>query len=371
MTPLLRKFLGFHWPLVLITLVLSVFGMVAIYASCAWRNDPSYYWRRQSVWLAAGVVVFVVTSLIDYRWVKWGALPIYVFTVLLLAFTLVVAKPINGAKNWISLGSGVTIEPSQFAVLSGVLTLALFLSKFSAMHGGLRVLCCAAICGAPCMLILAAHNLGETLVWIPVLLAMLFIGGLQLRYLIALGLAGIGFIPLMVNFGLKHYQRGRITAFLDPDLDPTGSGWGLKQSLIAIGSGGWQGKGLARTDTQVDLGFIPKDETHTDYIFVTIGERWGFIGGVVLVCVFAALLLMCLHAAWCSSDYLGLLMVTGIVALLFFHIFQNIGMVIQLMPITGLPLPLISYSGTFALTVMFALGLVNSVWVHRKELPQF
>jgi rod shape determining protein RodA len=174
---------------------------------------------------------------------------------------------------------------------------------------------------------------------------------------------------VLINFVLKPYQRSRIIAFIDPEIDPLGAGWAINQSLIAIGSGGFIGKGFKATGTQVEQGFIPGTTVHTDYIFTAIGEQWGFIGGVVLLSIFALLLVAMLFTAHQSADEFGLVITAGFAGQIFFHVYQNIGMTVGLMPITGLPLPLISYGGTFLVMVMFALGLVNSVWVHRKELP--
>ena len=165
---------------------------------------------------------------------------------------------------------------------------------------------------------------------------------------------------------IKPYQQERITAFINPDIDRQGSAWAINQSLIAIGSGGWSGKGFKAPNTQIELGFLPATAVHNDYIFSAIGEQWGFVGGMFLLGAFALLLLTCLFVAFCAGDQFGLLLVVGITALIFTHIFQNIGMTISILPITGVPLPLISYSGSFVLMIMFGLGIVNSVWVHRR-----
>jgi rod shape determining protein RodA len=228
------------------------------------------------------------------------------------------------------------------------------------------LLLCGAIAAAPCLLILMQPDLGEVIIWGPVLLALLFVGGLPLRYLICVILITVAFIPIAINFGLKPYQQQRITAFTHPDIDKRGSAWAINQSLIAIGSGGWSGKGFKAPNTQIELGFLPATAVHNDYIFSAIGEQWGFIGGMFLIGGFALLLLTCLFVAFCAGDQLGLLLTIGITALIFTNIFQNIGMTIALLPITGVPLPLISYSGSFVLMIMFGLGLVNSVWIHRK-----
>src|SRR5206468_3435499 len=233
-------------------------------------------------------------------------------------------------------------------------------------HPALRLLLSGAIAGAPCLLILMQPDLGEVVIWIPVLLALLFVSGLPLRYLVCIILIGLTFIPIAIHFGLKPYQQQRITAFTHPDIDKQGSAWAINQSLIAIGSGGWSGKGFKAPNTQVELGFLPATAVHNDYIFSAIGEQWGFIGGMFLAGAFTLLLLTCLFVAFFAGDQLGLLLVVRMTALIFTHIFQNMGMTIALVPITGVPLPLISYSGSFVLMIMFGLGLVNSVWIHRK-----
>jgi len=252
--------------------------------------------------------------------------------------------------------------------VAGIMVLALFLSQFKQMHPMLRLLVCGAIVGAPCLLILLQPDLGEVIIWAPVLLALLFVGGLPLRYLVCILLIAVAFIPIAVNLGLKPYQQQRITAFINPDIDKQGAAWAINQSLIAIGSGGWSGKGFKAPNTQIELGFLPATAVHNDYIFSAIGEEWGFVGGAFLIGAFALLLLTCLFVAFFAGDQFGLLLVIGVTALIFTHIFQNVGMTISMLPITGVPLPLISYSGSFALMVMFALGIVNSVWVHRHEV---
>jgi rod shape determining protein RodA len=233
----------------------------------------------------------------------------------------------------------------------------------------LRLIAVGAIVGGPMLLILKQPDIGMTLVWAPVILSMIFVGGIPKRYIISILLVGVAAIPVLINFVLKPYQRARIIAFIDPAIDPLGAGWAINQSLIAIGSGGWSGKGFMATGTQVEQGFIPGTTVHTDYILTAIGEQFGFVGGVVLIALFGLLILAMLATAHQAADELGLLITVGFSAQIFFHVYQNVGMTIALMPITGLPLPLISYGGTFLIMIMFGLGLVNSVWVHRKELP--
>src|ERR1700741_5286005 len=369
MTPFLRKLLGQNWLLLLVMLALAIFGVVAIYIATSSRSDPyaADFWRKQANWVVVGVFAFMLTSLVHYRWVRWGALPLYLAGIMFLIMTKFIGGKVYGARRWLHLGP-INFQPAQLAVVAGIMVLALFLTQFRQMHPALRLLLSGAIAGAPCLLILMQPDLGEVIIWVPVLLALLFVGGMPLSYLICILLLFFAMIPITANLVLKPYQQARLTAFAHPEIDKQGSSWAINQSLIAIGSGGWSGKGFKAPNTQIELGFLPATAVHNDYIFSAIGEQWGFVGGVFLIGAFALLLLTCLFVAFFAGDQFGLLLVIGVTALIFTHIFQNIGMTISMLPITGVPLPLISYSGSFALMIMFALGIVNSVWVHRHEV---
>src|SRR3954468_10938442 len=371
MTPFLRKLLGLNWLLLVTMLAMAIFGVIAIYSATYMREESiaSEFWRKQANWVAVGFFAFMIVSLIDYHWIRWGALPMYLAGIIFLILTRFFGQKVYGARSWLHIGP-INFQPAQLSVVAGIMVLALFLSQFRNMHPMLRLLLCGAIVGAPCLLILMQPDLGETIIWAPVLLALLFVGGMPLRYLICIVLIAAIMMPFAIWLGLKPYQQQRITAFLDPDIDKQGSAWAINQSLIAIGSGGWSGKGFKAPNTQIEMGFLPATAVHNDYIFSAIGEQWGFVGGMFLIGAFALLLLTCLFVAFFAGDQFGLLLVTGITALIFTHIFQNIGMTIALLPITGVPLPLISYSGSFAFIIMFGLGIVNSVWIHRREIVE-
>ncbi len=367
MTPLLRKLLGMNWLLFAVMIALAVFGVIAIY-SCTYMRDDVVYatmWKRQTVWVAISTVVFFVVSLIDYRWVKWGAVPMYLVSIALLITTLLVGLKLEGARSWLKIGP-LQFQPAQLAVLSGVLVIALFLSQFRSIHPGLKVLACGVMAGAPALLILLQPDFGSCMIWGPVIFSMLFIARIPKRYLITIALLGLIAMPIGYHFKLKTYQQNRIIAFIDPDIDPQGSGWAINQTLIAIGSGGWAGKGFKAPNTQVELGYVPRTTVPNDYIFAAIGEQWGFLGGLVLMGAFAVLLFSCLFVAFNAGDELGLMLAVGVCALIFTHTFQNVGMTISIMPVTGVPLPLISFSGSFVAVIMFGLGVINSVWIHRK-----
>jgi rod shape determining protein RodA len=331
------------------------------------RDDIVYatMWKRQSVWIAISTVAFFAASLIDYRWVKWGALPIYLVSIAFLIMTLLIGMKLEGARSWLKLGP-IQFQPAQLAILGGILVLALFLSQFRSIHPSLKVLAAGAVAGAPALLILLQPDFGSCMIWGPVVFAMLYVARIPKRYLIVLTLLAVIVMPLGYYFALKPYQQKRIIAFIDPDIDPQDSGWAINQNLIAVGSGGWAGKGFKAPNSQVELGLVPRTTVPNDYIFAPIAEQWGFVGGLTLMAAFGVLLASCLFVAFNAGDELGLMLAVGICALIFTHMYQNVGMTISIMPVTGVPLPLISFSGSFAVVIMFGLGLVNSVWIHRK-----
>jgi rod shape determining protein RodA len=272
-----------------------------------------------------------------------------------------------GARSWLDLGP-MSFQPSQLAIIAGIMTLAIFLSNTRAMPAVFRILCCAAIVGAPWAMILIQPDLGSCIVWIPVFLSMLFVGRIPKRWLILMLVLGLIFVPLIVHFGLKPYQYARITTFLNPEADPLGNGWNITQSLIAIGSGGWVGKGFKAPDSQNALGFLPHTIVHNDFIFSVMGEQHGFLGGLILICAFTILFILMFGIAMQAEDDLGRLLATGITMLLFTHTFMNLGMTISLTPITGLPLPLVSYGGSFVMITMLSFALLQSIWIYRRTL---
>ncbi len=369
MTPLLRKLLSMNWVILVLMLALASFGVAAIYSCTYMREAAAYHemWHKQALWVSISFVIFLIVSLTDYRWIRWGSLPIYLVSIVFLVLTLVMGQKLDGARSWLKLGP-IQFQPAQMAVISGILVISLFLSQFRHLHPMLKLMACGAIAGAPMLLILIQPDLGEVLVWGPTMLAMFFVARIPKRYLIVLALLVVTAMPIVYRFKLKPYQQSRIVAFLDPDVDPKGAGWAVNQTMIAIGSGGWGGKGYKAANTQVELGYVPQTTVPNDYIFAAIGEQFGFVGGTILIGGFAVLLGACLVAAFSSADDLGMILAVGVTALVFTHTYQNIGMCISIMPVTGVPLPLISYSGSFVAVIMFSLGLVNSVWVHRKEL---
>ena len=374
MNSFLRKFLGMNWLLVALAVGLSVFGVIAIYSATFMREEVylTEMWRRQIIWLAIGIVIFFVAALVDYRaWMSNVSIPLimYLGGLGFLALTHFIGRTTYGAKSWLDIGP-LSFQPAQLAVVSTLFLVAWLLANTENWVGlwptiG-RILSCGAIIAPPWILILIQPDLGECLVWIPAVLALLYVGRVPKRFLLVMIIGGIALIPVVANFGLKSYQRERLTTFLNPDYDPQGAGWTINQSLIAIGSGGFYGKGLNAPNTQVQLGFLPSTIVHTDFIFAAIGEQLGFVGTVAVVAAFGTLLLTGLLIAASATDDLGRLVAVGVITLLFTHVFMNIGMTISITPITGVPLPLISYGGSFLVLVLFALGVLESIWIHRK-----
>lgn len=357
-----RKFLSLHWLLFILVVLLGIFGIFAIY-SATWMREQTF-WNRQLVWLLVGFVLFLGVSLTDYRWIRKGALPLYIAGLAGLLAVHFFGQEVYGARSWLNFGF-FNFQPSQLGILASVMVMAIFLSDYENMPPILRIALCGVIAAAPWLLVLIQPDLGSAIVWMPVVLAMLYAARVPGRYLITLLLLAVAVVPLMVNFGLKPYQRLRIVTFLDPGLDPRGAGWTINQSLTAIGSGGWDGKGFKAPNTLNELGFLPSTIVHNDFIFAVIGEQHGFVGGALLLLGYLLVIGIGLYIALKASDDLGRLLAVGLTTLLFTHVFMNIGMTIGVTPITGLPLPLVSYGGSFLLTMLFSLGILQSIWIHR------
>ncbi len=364
MHPLLRHFLRMNWPLFFLMLVMLVYGLYAIH-SATWMRDQAFA-KSQLIWIVICMPMFFIVSLIDYRWVRFGAIPLYVVSILGLIATMFIGEKRYGARSWLDLGP-MSFQPSQLAIIGGILTLSLFLSNTRAMPAFLRILGCGAIVGAPWLMILIQPDLGSCIVWVPVLLGMMFVGHIPKRWLILILVIGLALVPLVVHFGLKPYQYSRITTFLDPEADPLGDGWNITQSLVAIGSGGWAGKGYKSPNSLNALGFLPHTIVHNDFIFSVMGEQHGFLGSVVLISGLALLFLIMLGIAMNAEDDLGRLLAVGITLLLFTHTFMNLGMTISLTPITGLPLPLISYGGSFVMITLLSFAILQSIWIYRRS----
>jgi rod shape determining protein RodA len=367
-------------PLLLVLLALCVASYFAI-ASATYLNeklqDAPVSQLRYDI---AGLIVFLVIALTPYQiFVRVSPILYAVGVVLLVAvFIPHIGRKVYNAYSWIRIG-GFGFEPTEFAKIAFILFLAWFLhvrerkiENFStvAMAWGLTLV--------PFALILKQPALGSASVFFPVCFCMLFAAGARLRYIVLPIIAVIGLVTLTfywvhvwdkpVPF-LKPFQLKRVQVFFDPKLDTKDAGWQADQSAIAIGSGGMNGKGWGQ-GTQTALGYLPKTTSYNDLIFSVVGEIFGFRGGAALIICEGTVLLWCLWVAARARDKLGALLAVGVMTMLFTHVFVNIGMTIQVVPITGIPLPFVSYGGTFVIACLAAMGLVQSVWVHRKTFER-
>jgi rod shape determining protein RodA len=347
------------------TLLLAAIGIAFIYSAGYREDDPgmSAFCRKQIVWAAIGLLGLLATAFLDYRRLGEQAGWIYLIACILLVLVLVVGIKVYGAYRWLDV-AGIRIQPSELGKLAVLLALARFLGRPGAGPMRWPVLAGAALIVLPVfLLILVEPDLGSALVLIPVAGAMLVAAGLSFRILGRLLLGGLLLAPFGW-FALDGYQQERIRVFLDPTRDPLGTGWNKIQSAIAIGSGGLEGKGFLQ-GTQNVLGFLPRTVAPTDFIFSVIAEEKGFLGVLAVLGLYALLLWGGLRAARRAPDPFGRILAAGLTALLFTHIFVNIAMTIGLLPITGLPLPLISYGGSFMVTAMVSLGILQSIAIRR------
>lgn len=378
MTPLFRKFLGLNWLLFANMVALLIFGVFAVYSACWMREDLDLAtkWKDQVYWILLGMVVFFVATLVDYKWTKYLGLPIYLAALGLLIFTTYAGVEINGTRAWLSLGGGVLIQSSQLAMAGGLILLAVVLSTMHRWHPILRnpfvrLSVSGLVAGVPFCFVLIQGDFGSALVWVPVYGAMVLIGNIPFRYLIVIILTVTMGLPFAFFFGLKDYQKKRITTQIEmlqgKKVNILAEAYSAYNNLLAIGSGGWSGKGFKNPDSINNKGFISPDTAINDFIFPVFSEEFGFRGSLLVLAGFLLLLLQCVYVAFYSRDMVGRLLVVGVVGLLFAHIYQNVGMNLLIMPITGIPLPFISYGGTFMVVLLFLMGLVQSVWVHRID----
>lgn len=358
---------GLDWIMVLATLLLIAGGVAFIY-SASYRGDdlpvPPFY-RRQIIWAALGLVVFLICAAWDYRRWREAAWWLYFATLLLLVWVLVAGRKMYGATRWLSL-FGWHMQPSEFAKVVWILWLARFLSRPGRDTRAPWTTARALLMMAPLFLLIARQpDLGTAAMLIPVTCAMLFVAGTPLKHFVVMALIAILMAP--VAWGqLNEYQRNRLRVFLQPDRDPLGAGWNKIQSEIAVGSGRLWGKGFLEGKQNV-LGFLPRTVAPTDFIYSVIAEETGFVGSAVLLLLYGVLIARGIRAGLAAPDRNARLIATGVTTLLFSQVFVNIAMTIGLLPITGLPLPLISYGGSSLLATMAGLGILQSIHARRAK----
>lgn len=373
-----------NWLLVINIIGVLIFGIYAIYNASGYRlEEPvlAMKWRAQAEWAAMGMLVFLVASLVDYKWVRWGAWIVYIIGILGLVAVQLYAQKINGVKNRIDFGS-FQIQPSQITIVGVILALAVVLGDLHRMipafrHHWLRLLVSGVLAGVPMAVILLQSDLGSAAVYGPVVVCMFLVASIPFRYLISLTLIVLSVVPLAYFFGLKPYQKARVEVFYkmltNQKVDIRGDAYMANNIQLAVGSAGFDGKGPMSEKVperrSVHRTLFSKTESINDFIFAVIVEEFGFQGAVLLIAATALLLLQCIFVAFYARDHVGRLVAVGVVGMLAAHSLQSMGMILGMMPITGIPLPFISYGGTFLVVCFFMMGMIQSIWIHRNLSP--
>jgi rod shape determining protein RodA len=359
-----RLVIYFNWGLLVLTLILAFAGLATIYSAVTAEalDSQKMLYFKQIIWFLAGLAAMIVSFSFDYRKLeKWAGL-IYGVSIILLIVVLVFGKYIGGAKRWLVIGP-ISVQPSELIKIALVIILANYYSKFADTQGlTLRGLINPIVWSImPFGLIVIQPDLGTAGLLLLIAASITFFAKIEKRTLAA-ALIFTGFAVPLVWLFLKSYQKKRILTFLDPERDPLGAGYHIIQSKIAIGSGMFLGKGYLK-GTQNALSFLP--EQHTDFIFSVLAEEWGFVGAAILLFLFLLLLMWGLNIAHNCREPFGILLAVGIIALLFWEAFINMAMVMGLMPVVGVPLPLISYGGSSMIKVMIGIGLLMNISMRR------
>ncbi|MFO1237447.1 MAG: rod shape-determining protein RodA [Alphaproteobacteria bacterium] len=362
----LAKLLDLHWPLLLAVTAIASIGFLMLYSVAGGSLDP--WAMRQIVRFGVGLVILLTFAMVDIRIWMSAAYPFYIATIGLLLVVQFAGTFGKGAERWIDLGV-VQIQPSELMKLALVLALARYFHGRS-YEDAIKLkslIVPLGLIGIPVVLVLMQPNLGTALILCFIGACILFVSGLRWWVIIA-GLAAVA-AALPVGWEMLHdYQRQRILTFLDPESDPMGAGWNIMQSKIAMGSGGLFGKGFMG-GTQSQLDFLP--EKHTDFILVSLGEEFGFAGCMILVGLYALVLLIGLAIALGARSHFARITALGLTMNFLAYILINMSMVMGVIPVVGIPLPLVSYGGTAMLTVMMGFGILMSVHVHRQtEVPR-
>jgi len=350
--------------------LLATIGLVMAYVNSIESGQAAMasgtVFSRALMWTALAMVVYVAATLFDYRWLKTLAWPIYLVNVGLLVLTLAIGDGVGGSARWIAIGP-LTFQFSELAKILMIIVLAVYLGNREGRLDSLSsILGACLLMVPPWVLVMRQPDLGTSLVLASILAGMLFMSGASLRWLLAMAIGAVAAIPVAWTYVLRDYQKVRILSFLDPTADTQGAGWQVLQSKIAVGSGGFFGTGLTN-GTQTRGDFLPVQES--DFVFAVLAQELGFIGAVVVFLLFVALLWRIIADAWRSRDPFGTLFGAGLAAAILFQVFVNVGMVIGILPVTGIPLPFIAHGGASLLSIAIGLGILQSVNIrqHRAE----
>ena len=377
-----------NWVMVLVMYALLIFGVLMIESAARhlpispdklkeFGSPGGYFAWMQKNWILIGSVAYFAAALVDYKWIRWLGIPLYVISLGLM----LMAMKADDEVHRLAIG-GLSFQPAQLGVTSGIIMIAWLMQDLPKLYHRLgnplvRIVVIGVTSAIPFLMVMKMGDMGSALVWIPVVMVSLLVSGIPFRILSFIALVSSGVLPIMYFVVLPLVsERGpeRIDLWIrmnhGEQVDIKGDGYAPHNVSMAVGKAGWKGLGYMATSEQGSLHdkrFIPHLTAHNDFIFAVIAEELGFRGALLLILSFALLLIQGLFIAFYSRDIAGRLIVCMVVALFFAHIYENIGMCVLLLPITGIPLPLVSYSGTFVVICMFLLGLVQSVWIHRRN----
>jgi rod shape determining protein RodA len=348
--------------------LLAGIGLVMAYTnsvgSGASALESGSTFARGSLWAGVAIVVLVIATAFDYRWLRTFTWPLYLANIALLVATLIVGDGVGGTSRWIYVGP-LSFQFSELAKIGMIAVLASYLASRSTRLDSLStILGACALIVPPWVLVLMQPDLGTSLVFGAILVGMLFMSGANLKWLGVLAAAGLAALPFVWSNILRDYQKERLLSFLDPLADIQGSGYQLYQAQIAVGSGGLFGKGLTN-GTQNQLEFLPVQTT--DFVFAILAEELGFLGAAVVLTLFGLLIWRVLTAAWRSRDPFGLSFAAGVASLLLFQLVVNVGMVIGIMPITGIPLPFVTHGGASLVSLALGLGIIQSINIRQTR----
>jgi rod shape determining protein RodA len=360
---------AFDAQLVIYALLLAIIGLLMAYTnSGSTPLTEGTTFTRGLIWLALAIVAFAVVAAFDYRWLKTFAWPLYFANIALLVSSLVIGDGVGGVARWVTI-FGLQFQFSEIAKILMIVVLANWIASRPAqrMGGPWTIVGAGLLVAPPMVLVLMQPDLGTSLVFLAILAGTLFLSGASVRWLALFGAMALAALPFIWNYVLRDYQKQRLTSFLDPAADPLGSGYQLVQSRIAVGSGGLFGKGITN-GTQNQLDFLPVQTT--DFVYAILAEELGFIGGILVLALFVALLWRVLLAGWRAEDPFALAFAAGVASMILFQVLVNVGMVIGIMPITGIPLPFVTHGGASLISIAVGLGILQSINL-RQARPRW
>lgn len=369
----------FDWLLLAASIALAVYGAILVWSATSDKpnltgGNPHYFLERHLLNLVIGLALAAFTAWLDHRWVRAYVPILYLFSFLgLLAVLSPLGTTVNGAKSWIEIGSGFSIQPAEFAKVGVVLAMAMILGDRAGRPRDAqgpaprRVGYALVVAAVPCGVIALLPDLGSTMVIVAITAGILIISGITRRYMALLAVVTAAGVFAVVKLHLlAQHQVNRFAAFADPSLDPQGVGYNTAQARLAIGSGGLTGEGLFH-GIQTNGQYVP--EQQTDFIFTVVGEELGFVGGVVMLALFGIVLWRALRIARGATETFGMLASTGIVCWFAFQMFENIGMTVGIMPVAGIPLPFVSYGGSSMFANFIAIGFLENVRLRSSRPP--